>query len=77
MLGGILTQQLDWRWNLYINIPIAILAIAWAIWLVPRIDRDGPRPRLDIPGTLLVSGGLFGIVFGFSKADTDGWDSPC
>lgn len=76
LLGGILTQQLDWRWNLYINIPIAILAIAGAIWLVPRIDRDGPRPRLDIPGTLLVSGGLFGIVFGFSKADTDGWDSP-
>ena len=40
------------------------------------IARTGPRPKLDIPGTLLVSGGLFGLVYGFSNAETDGWDSP-
>lgn len=76
LLGGILTQTLDWRWNLYINIPIAIVAIAGAVWLVPHVDRSGPRPKLDIPGTILVSAGLFGVVYGFSRADTDGWDSP-
>ena len=38
--------------------------------------RTGPRPKLDIPGTILVSGGLFGLVYGFSNAETDGWDSP-
>ncbi|WP_282856595.1 MFS transporter [Pseudoclavibacter helvolus] len=40
----------------------------------PRSDR--PRPKLDIPGTLLVSAGLFALVYGFSHAETDGWDSP-
>ncbi len=39
-------------------------------------QRTGPRPKLDIPGTVLVSGGLFLLVFGFSNAETEGWDSP-
>jgi predicted MFS family arabinose efflux permease len=43
---------------------------------IPMISRTGPRPKLDLPGTVLVSGGLFGLVFGFSNAETDGWDSP-
>ena len=43
---------------------------------VPTIARSGPRPKLDIPGTVLVSGALFGLVYGFSNAETEGWDSP-
>ncbi|HEY8588818.1 MAG TPA: MFS transporter [Naasia sp.] len=76
LLGGVLTEQLDWRWNLYINVAIAAIAIAGAVIFVRSVERTGPRPRLDVPGTLLVSGALFGIVFGFSHAETDGWDSP-
>lgn len=76
LLGGVLTEQLDWRWNLTINVPIAALGFVMAIFFVPTPARDGERPRLDIPGTLLVSGALFGIVYGFSEADTEGWDSP-
>ena len=76
LLGGLLTQSLDWRWNLYINDVIAVFAIIGAIFLVPNVQRSGPRPKLDVPGTLLVSGGLFSLVFGFSNAETDGWDSP-
>ncbi|BDZ45774.1 MFS transporter [Naasia aerilata] len=76
VLGGVLTEQLDWRWNLYINVVIAAVAIAGAAVFVPRIQRTGPRPRLDVPGTILVSGALFSIVYGFSNAETDGWDSP-
>ena len=55
---------------------IAIIAIVGALLFVTHVPRVGPRPKLDIPGTLLVSGGLFGLVFGFSNAETDGWDSP-
>ncbi len=76
LLGGCLTENLDWRWNLYINVAIAAVAIVGTVLFVPSIERTGPRPKLDIPGTLLVSGGLFGIVYGFSNAETDGWDSP-
>lgn len=76
LLGGILTEWLDWRWNLYINVLIAAFALVGAFLYIPRIARSGPRPKLDVPGTLLISGGLFGLVYGFSNAETDGWDSP-
>jgi EmrB/QacA subfamily drug resistance transporter len=76
LLGGFLTQYFDWRWNLYINDVIAVFALVGAVLLVPNITRTGPRPRLDVPGTVLISAGLFSLVFGFSNAETDGWDSP-
>lgn len=76
LLGGFLTEALDWRWNLYINVVIAVVALIGAFLFVPNIVRMGPRPKLDVPGTILVSGALFGLVYGFSNAETDGWDSP-
>ncbi|MDX2376786.1 MFS transporter [Microbacterium sp. LRZ72] len=76
LLGGILTEALDWRWVLYINVFIAGFALVGALRYIPRIARSGPRPRLDVPGTVLVSGGLFGLVYGFSHAESDGWGSP-
>ncbi|WP_426321743.1 MFS transporter [Microbacterium sp. E-13] len=76
LLGGILTEAFNWRWNLYINVFIAAAALIGALIYIPFMARTGPRPKLDVPGTLLVSGGLFGLVFGFSNAETDGWDSP-
>jgi EmrB/QacA subfamily drug resistance transporter len=76
LLGGVLTENFNWRWNLYINVFIAIVAVIGAVIFVTTVKRSGPRPRLDIPGTLLVSGALFALVYGFSNAETDGWDSP-
>lgn len=76
LLGGVLTEQLDWRWNLYINVVIALVAIAGAIVFVTSVPRVGPRPKLDVPGTILVSAALFSLVYGFSNAESDGWDSP-
>ena len=76
LLGGVLTQSFDWRWNLYINVVIAVVAVVGAALFVRTIPRTGPRPKLDLPGTLLVSAGLFALVYGFSNAETDGWDSP-
>jgi len=76
LLGGFLTEQFDWRWNLYINVVIAMVAVVGAIFFVRHVARTGPRPKLDIPGTALVSGALFLLVYGFSNAETEGWDSP-
>ncbi len=76
LLGGYLTETFDWRWNLYINVVIAVVAVIGAVTFVSNARRTGPRPKLDIPGTLLVSGSLFGLVYGFSNAEIDGWDSP-
>jgi len=76
LLGGFLTEDFNWRWNLYINVFIAVFAIIGAAIFVPHALHDGPRPKLDLPGTVLVSGALFGLVYGFSNAETDGWSSP-
>ncbi len=70
--GGLLTEYLNWRWCLYVNIPIAVLAVVGALTLLH--DRPGhPGVRLDIPGVLLGCGGLLAIVYGFSEAQPRGW----
>ena len=76
LLGGFLTERFDWRWNLYINVFIAVIGVIGAAIYVSESARTGPRPKLDIPGTVLISGGLFGLVYGFANAETDGWGSP-
>lgn len=76
LLGGVLTEKVDWRWNLYINVVIAAIGLVGAALFVHSTRREGPRPRLDIPGTILVSAGLFSLVFGFSNAERHGWSTP-
>jgi EmrB/QacA subfamily drug resistance transporter len=72
ILGGILTEYLDWRWTLYVNVVIALFALAGVMLFVPR-SVPVARPRLDIPGVLLAAGGLFCIAFGFASAETHPW----
>ena len=72
LLGGVLTQTLSWRWCLYVMLVIAVpVAIAARALLSPA--RAEEQPRIDIPGALTVSLGLFALVYGFSRAETDGW----
>jgi predicted MFS family arabinose efflux permease len=75
MLGGLLTQYLDWRWTLYVNDILAVAALAGAIVFI-RSSVPAARPRLDVPGVVLVAGGLFSIVFGFANAETHSWGNP-
>ncbi len=75
LLGGLLTQYLDWRWCLYVNLFFAAIACAGAVVLLRR-SAGGPRPRLDLPGLAAEVGGMFCIVYGFSNAASDGWHSP-
>jgi Major Facilitator Superfamily len=56
-----------------VNVFFAIAAVIGAIIFVHSQKREGERPKLDVPGTLLISGGLFALVLGFSNAETDGW----
>jgi EmrB/QacA subfamily drug resistance transporter len=76
LLGGVLTEYLNWRWTLFVNVAISVIAIAGAAVLIPRHPREADRPALDIPGTLLVSAGLFGLVYGFSNAESHSWSAP-
>ncbi|SHN24968.1 MFS transporter [Cryptosporangium aurantiacum] len=73
LLGGVLTEYLNWRWCLYVNVPIAIAALTGGVLLLHNQRTDGPRHRLDVPGTLTVSAGLFSVVYGFANAETHDW----
>ncbi|WP_055590767.1 MFS transporter [Peterkaempfera griseoplana] len=73
ILGGVLTQYLDWRWALYVNVPIAVVAAAGAIAVVHEPADSRNSNRLDIPGVVLATLGLVSLVYGFTRAESDGW----
>ncbi|MFG2944389.1 MFS transporter [Streptomyces adustus] len=75
LLGGLLTDALDWRWTLYVNVAIAVVAFAGG-WVLLSNHRDATHAKLDVPGTALVASGLFALVYGFSNAETHDWNSP-
>jgi EmrB/QacA subfamily drug resistance transporter len=72
LLGGLLTEYLSWRACLWVNLAFAIPAGLAALRLLHHQAVE-VRPRLDLPGALAASAGLFSLVYGFSKAETDGW----
>ena len=69
LLGGILTQYLNWRWTLYVNLIFAAVTFVGVQVLIKR-ERGVARGGLDLLSTALVSGGLFAIVYGLSHAAT-------
>jgi EmrB/QacA subfamily drug resistance transporter len=72
LLGGILTSYASWRWTLFVNLAFAAVAtVGGLLWL--KNDKAPDRDPLDIPGLLLVTGGLFCLVYGFSHAETTSW----
>jgi EmrB/QacA subfamily drug resistance transporter len=75
LLGGALTSYLSWRWCLYINLLFAGVAMAGGALLLHRQEKT-PGAKLDIPGVLLVSGGVFCLVYGFSNAALHSWSAP-
>jgi EmrB/QacA subfamily drug resistance transporter len=74
LAGGLLTQYASWRWCLLVNVPLALLA-AVAAGRVVRESRATGTTRYDLPGALLSTAGLVCLVYGFTKASTDGWAS--
>ena len=75
LLGGALTRSLSWRWCLYVNVVLAVIAVAGAVRLLAPQPRD-PNVHIDWPGTVLVGAGLVAVVYGLSEADTKGWGAP-
>jgi EmrB/QacA subfamily drug resistance transporter len=75
LLGGVLTEYLSWRWCLYVNVVLAVVAVAGAMRLLVGHPRD-QGVRIDWPGTALVVAGLAAVVYGLSEAETKGWGAP-
>ncbi|MFD7920723.1 MFS transporter [Streptomyces sp. NPDC059740] len=73
ILGGVLTEYMDWRWTFFVNIPFAVVAAAGAVLVITEPAGSRNRSRLDVPGVLLATTGLVSLVYGFTRAESDGW----
>jgi EmrB/QacA subfamily drug resistance transporter len=76
LLGGLLTS-IDWRLVFWINVPLALVAVALTLHATPPLrPAGGARPRLDYLGTVVFGLGIAALVFGLSQGQSDGWGSP-
>jgi EmrB/QacA subfamily drug resistance transporter len=72
LLGGILTDALSWEWIFFVNIPVGIASFALAPVLLTE-SRDARVKTFDVPGAVLVTGGLSLLVYAITEAGRDGW----
>ncbi|MFI8370363.1 MFS transporter [Streptomyces sp. NPDC085466] len=73
ILGGFLTEYLNWRWTFFVNIPFAIVAAVGAYLVIREPAGGRNRSALDIPGVILSTLGLVALVYGFTRAESEGW----
>ncbi|MFE3633311.1 DHA2 family efflux MFS transporter permease subunit [Streptomyces cellostaticus] len=71
LIGGSLTEHISWHWIFWLNVPLGVALLPLA--RLRLAESYGTGARLDLPGTLLASGGLFGIVYGLVRGPADGW----
>ena len=73
VIGGAVVNGISWHWIFWLNVPIGLVIapLAWA----RLTESHGPAGRVDLPGLVLASGGLFGIVYGLVRANALGWTS--
>ena len=75
LLGGILVQYLSWRWIFFINVPVGIFVATTALRILDKYETTLEHSNLDLPGAVLVTGGLMTLVYGLVKAPGYGWTS--
>ncbi|WP_423919639.1 MFS transporter [Frigoribacterium sp. 2-23] len=74
LLGGVLTEYTSWRWCLLVNVVIAAAAVIGAFVYIKPVAVT-TKPRIDYAGVVTITLGLVAIVYGFSYAETNGWDA--
>jgi len=75
ILGGLLIEQLSWRWTFYVNIPVGLAALLFGILFLDE-HREPDAGRFDIPGFLLAGAGFGLLMFGLSEGPSYGWSEP-
>lgn len=74
LAGGILVEWLNWRWVLFVNVPIALLIAGMAVKVIHESERH--PGHFDFAGALLSTLGMVSLVYGFIRAAQDGWRDP-
>ena len=72
VLGGVLTEYVDWRWIFFINVPIAIFVAIMALRFVPS-SKSVKTESVDVLGAATITGSLIAVVYALAKAAENGW----
>lgn len=75
LLGGLLTQYLGWRWNFFINVPVAIGVLIAAYRIVPKHESEEVHNDLDLPGAISITAAMLLLVYGLVRGPANGWTS--
>jgi EmrB/QacA subfamily drug resistance transporter len=71
LVGGLLVDGLGWQWIFFVNVPVGVIGVALAVWLIPELQTE--KPRFDLPGVLLSGIGMFLIVFALQEGQSHEW----
>jgi EmrB/QacA subfamily drug resistance transporter len=72
VLGGVLTSVLNWRWCLYVNVPLALAVIVGAPRVLPALPGR-PQIKIDVASAALASAGMVALIYGLGEAAALGW----
>lgn len=75
-LGGILTEQLNWQWIFFVNVPLGIISIVLTLFLIKESYDPTSGKKVDYAGTLSITGAMFCFTYALIKANDYGWGSP-
>ena len=75
LVGGILTEQINWSWIFFINVPVGILGIVVARLVIDESRDESEEQRLDLPGLISSGLGLFALTYGLIESNNYGWTS--
>jgi EmrB/QacA subfamily drug resistance transporter len=76
LLGGLITEHIDWSWVFFINVPVGILGIVVARLVIDESRDTSAEQRLDLPGLVVSAIALFALTYGLIEANQHGWTSP-
>ncbi|MFF7242642.1 MFS transporter [Embleya sp. NPDC008237] len=74
VVGGLLTEYLDWRWIFYVNLPVSVIAVLMSVRVLKE-ERPAERHRIDIPGIIAFTVAAGSVTFALIRAHVDGWTS--
>lgn len=75
VIGGFVVYALDWRWVFWFNVPVGIIAILWAIFILRPVPGRAKGEKIDFFGNICILFGLGGVIYAFSEGSNSGWTS--
>jgi EmrB/QacA subfamily drug resistance transporter len=75
LVGGLLTQDINWSWIFFINIPVGVIGVVAARLFIDESKDTSHEQRLDLPGLVTSAIGLFALIYGLIETNTHAWGS--